>query len=75
MGNVSKMPGVPLTPRELVDKNMDLLNAAHSIALVIRDQDGGLVTLWSDQIVSQLLYSTRALNADVERISFGERYG
>lgn len=70
MGNITRLPNSPKTPRELLDEHAEKINTASSIAVVIRSEDGSITTLWTNQPRSHLLFSTRALNHDVEHECF-----
>lgn len=45
MGNVSKFPGVPLTPAELLAEHADKIANATAITVTIRDADGVMTVL------------------------------
>lgn len=71
MGNVSKFPGVPLTPAELLAEHADKIANATAITMTIRDADGVMTVLWSNQTYALLLFASEALSHDVRKACFG----
>ncbi len=72
MGNVTKLPHVGLTPRELIDNFADEINQATSITLTIRNSEGCNRILWSHQQVQTLLYAVENLRYDALKHCFGD---
>lgn len=70
MSNVRKLPGVPATPRELLEAHAEEIDKASAIAMVIRAPDGVLRVLWSHQPLSQLLFASGALDHDVRQACY-----
>jgi hypothetical protein len=71
MGNVSKLPNVPLTPSELIADHAEKIANASAITLTIRAPDGVITVLWSNQTYALLLFASEALSHDVRKACFG----
>ena len=71
MNNVTRLPFVNMTPRELITEHADKIDSAESIVIVIRDKEGVPHIYYTIQSYEALNYSTSALVHDVANTCFG----